>query len=61
MRYVQVDTQSDPQSSSHPSTEKQKNLSTILATELLSMGLADAHSDEYGYVYATIPFHQTNE
>lgn len=55
MRYVQVDTQSDPQSSSHPSTEKQKDLSTILAAELLFMGLADAHSDEYGYVYATIP------
>ncbi len=55
MRYVQVDTQSDPQSSSHPSTEKQKDLSTILAAELLSMGLTDAHSDQYGYVYATIP------
>jgi len=55
MRYVQVDTQSDPQSSSHPSTEKQKDLSTILAAELQFIGLADAHSDEYGYVYATIP------
>ncbi len=54
MRYVQVDTQSDPQSDCHPSTEKQKDLSTILAAELLSIGLADAHSDEYGYVYATI-------
>jgi len=55
MRYVQVDTQSDPQSNSHPSTAKQKDLSTILAAELLAMGIADAHMDEYGYVYGTIP------
>jgi tripeptide aminopeptidase len=55
MRYVQVDTQSDPASDKHPSTEKQKDLSKILATELLSMGLQDAHTDEYGYVYASIP------
>jgi len=55
MRYVQVDTQSDPQSSGCPTTEKQKNLSTILAKELLAIGLNDAHTDEYGYVYASIP------
>jgi len=55
LRYVQVDTQSDPQSDTHPSTEKQKNLSAILAAELMLMGLTDAHADEYGYVYATIP------
>ncbi len=55
MRYVQVDTQSDPLSHSHPSTEKQKNLSRILADELQQMGITDAHMDEYGYVYATIP------
>ncbi|HUR65196.1 MAG TPA: peptidase T [Chitinophagaceae bacterium] len=55
MRYVQVDTQSDPQSSSHPTTEKQKELSKILADELKKMGIADAHMDEWGYVYATIP------
>ena len=54
MRYVQVDTQSDPQSHTHPSTEKQKDLSAILVAELLVMGIADAHMDEYGYVYATI-------
>jgi tripeptide aminopeptidase len=54
MRYVQVDTQSDPQSSSQPSTEKQKDLSRILVTELKEMGLHDAHLDEHGYVYATI-------
>lgn len=55
MRYVQVDTQSDPTSDKHPTTEKQKDLSKILAAELWAMGLQDAHTDEYGYVYATIP------
>jgi tripeptide aminopeptidase len=54
-RYVQIDTQSDPQSTSHPTTEKQKELSRILADELKAMGIEDAHMDEYGYVYATIP------
>jgi tripeptide aminopeptidase len=55
LRYVQIDTQSDPQSKSSPSTEKQKNLSKLLAEELKQIGLADAHMDEWGYVYATIP------
>ncbi|MDB5230052.1 MAG: pepT [Chitinophagaceae bacterium] len=54
MRYVQVDTQSDAQSQAQPSTEKQKDLSKILVKELLEIGLADAHLDEHGYVYATI-------
>jgi tripeptide aminopeptidase len=54
MRYVQVDTQSDPQSGTTPSTEKQKILGNILVNELLELGIADAHLDEYGYVYATI-------
>lgn len=55
MRYVQIDTQSDPQSGTHPSTEKQKNLSKILVEELKHIGIANAEIDEYGYVYATIP------
>lgn len=55
MRYVQVDTQSDPNSPTQPSTEKQKNLSKILVEELKALGIADALLDEYGYVYATIP------
>ena len=54
-RYVQIDTQSNPQSSSYPTTEKQKDLSKILAEELKQLGVADAHLDEWGYVYATIP------
>ena len=55
MKYVQVDTQSDPNGNSHPTTEKQKDLSKILFEELKQMGLADVETDEYGYVYATIP------
>jgi tripeptide aminopeptidase len=55
MRYVQVDTQSDPQSSASPTTEKQKDLGRILAAELKQMGIEDAHMDDFGYVYATIP------
>ncbi|HEY6899327.1 MAG TPA: peptidase T [Puia sp.] len=55
VRYVQVDTQSDPQSSSFPSTEKQKDLGRILVKELLDMGVSDAEMDEFGYVYATLP------
>jgi tripeptide aminopeptidase len=53
--YVQIDTQSDPNSLSQPSTEKQKDLSRVLVGELLAMGLKDAHLDEFGYVYATLP------
>ncbi len=53
-KYVQVDTQSDPESTTFPSTEKQKDLSRILVQELLDMGLEDAHLDEFGYVYATL-------
>jgi len=55
MRYVQIDTQSDPLSNTHPTTEKQKDLSRLLEKELKNMGIEDAHMDEYGYVYATIP------
>ncbi|MDH6257871.1 peptidase T [Bradyrhizobium sp. BR13661] len=55
LRYVTIDTQSDPNSPSSPSTEKQKDLGRVLVTELKAMGVADAHLDDYGYVYATIP------
>ncbi|MBB3967114.1 peptidase T [Rhizobium metallidurans] len=55
LRYVVIDTQSDPQSLSQPSTEKQRNLGRVLVEELLAIGLSDAHLDEYGYIYATIP------
>lgn len=55
MRYVQVDTQSDPLSKSFPSTEKQKDLSQLLVSELKEMGVQDVEMDDNGYVYATIP------
>jgi tripeptide aminopeptidase len=55
LRYVTIDTQSDPESPASPSTEKQKDLGRVLVTELKAIGIADAHLDEYGYVYGTIP------
>lgn len=55
LRYVTIDTQSDPASPRSPSTEKQKDLGRVLAAELKAMGIADAHLDDYGYVYGTIP------
>ena len=55
LRYVVIDTQSDASSPTQPSTEKQKNLGRLLVEELLAIGLTDAHLDEHGYVYATVP------
>jgi tripeptide aminopeptidase len=55
LRYVTIDTQSDPRSATQPSTEKQKNLGRLLVEELLGLGLDDAHLDEHGNVYATVP------
>ncbi|SEI02811.1 tripeptide aminopeptidase [Rhizobium tibeticum] len=55
LRYVVIDTQSDPASSTQPSTVKQKDLGRLLVDELLTIGLSDAHLDEHGYVYATVP------
>ena len=55
LNYVKYDTQSDEESTSFPSTEKQKNLSKDLAKELKELGLNDAHMDENGYVMATLP------
>ncbi|MDF1607454.1 peptidase T [Hoeflea sp. YIM 152468] len=55
LRYVVIDTQSDPASQSQPSTEKQKHLGHVLVAELLALGLTDAHMDEHGNIYATLP------
>jgi tripeptide aminopeptidase len=55
MRYVQIDTQSDPESDDFPTTEKQKDLSKILETELKAMGLSNVELDAFGYVYTTLP------
>lgn len=59
--YVKIDTQSDPSSETVPSTEKQKNLGRVLVQQLLAMGVADAHLDDYGYVYATIPSNSSKD
>ncbi|MGZ5246649.1 MAG: peptidase T [Flavitalea sp.] len=59
LRYVQIDTQSDPLSTTQPSTEKQKDLSRILVAELQEMGIEDAELDSHGYVYATLPSNTT--
>ncbi|MBK8712060.1 MAG: peptidase T [Niastella sp.] len=55
MRYVRIDTQSDPESETFPTTEKQKNLSRLLAQELKDMGITQVETDTFGYVYATLP------
>ena len=55
LRYAAIDTQSDPASPTCPSTAKQKDLGALLVRELQAIGISDAHLDEHGYVYATIP------
>ncbi len=54
LKYVTFDTQSDPESTTFPSTEKQKDLGKVLVEELLALGLSDAAMDENGYVFATL-------
>jgi tripeptide aminopeptidase len=61
MRYVTIDTQSDPLSPIFPSTDKQKELSALLVSELKEMGVSNAHLDEHGYVYATLPSNTSKE
>jgi tripeptide aminopeptidase len=55
LRYVVIDTQSDPHADGYPSTAKQLDLSRLLVEELRALGLEDAHLDEHGYVFATLP------
>ena len=61
IRYAKIDTQSDPNSETCPSTIKQKNLGKLLVEELIAMGIKDAELDQYGYVYATIPSNTTKQ
>ncbi|MEO6328825.1 MAG: peptidase T [Ginsengibacter sp.] len=61
MRYVQVDTQSDPHSNTFPSSSKQKDLSKLLVKELKASGIDNAEMDDFGYVYATIPSNSTKQ
>lgn len=55
LRYVQIDTESDPRSSTYPSTAKQFDLLNLLAQELRELGVEDVRQDKYGYVMATLP------
>ncbi len=61
IKYVQIDTQSDPDSQTYPSTEKQKNLGRILVSELQELGLKNVELDEFGYVYAELPSNTTKQ
>ncbi len=55
IRYVKIDTQSDPNGTANPTTEKQKDLSKVLEEELKAMGLKQVEMDKYSYVYASLP------
>jgi len=55
LRYVRIDTQARYGSDTYPSTEKQLELSRLLADELRGLGAADVELTEHGYVFATIP------
>ena len=55
LRYIRFDTQSDEFSQTCPSTEKQKVLGSLLVEEMRSIGISDAHMDENGYIYGTVP------
>lgn len=61
LRYVQIDTQSDPNATCFPSTEKQKNLGKLLVNELQDLGITNAHMDDFGYVYAYLPSNLSKE
>lgn len=55
LRYAQVDTKSDPDSETCPSTEKQLNLGHMLVEELKEIGMTEVSMDANGYVMATLP------
>src|SRR3954454_15207346 len=55
VRYAQIDTQSDEESDTFPSTAKQLDLLRLLRDELEGLGLEDVELDEYGYVFAPLP------
>jgi tripeptide aminopeptidase len=61
IRYVQIDTTADPNSSSFPSSMKQKDLGLVLFNELTAMGLKAVEMDEWGYIFATIPSNSSTE
>ncbi len=61
IKYVQIDTTADPNSSTFPSSMKQKDLSQVLFDELKDIGIKDVEMDQWGYIYATIPSTSSNK
>ena len=61
LSYVKIDTQSDPKSTTSPSTEKQKDLALLIVKELHDLGISNAHTNEYGYVYAHLESNVSDE
>ena len=61
LRYVKIDTQSQEDSESYPSTEKQLDLLRLLVEELEELGVSDAAIDKHGYVTATIPSNMSSD
>jgi tripeptide aminopeptidase len=61
LTYVKIDTQSDPKSTTSPSTEKQKDLALLLVKELHDLGITNAHTNEFGYVYAHLESNVSND
>ena len=55
IRYAKIDTQSNPETGAHPSTEKQFALARLLTEELKELGAQDVRLDEHCYVYAQLP------
>ncbi len=60
IKYAKIDTTADPNSTSFPSSEKQKDLSKILVEDLKNLGVVDAEMDQWGYVFGTIPSNSQN-
>ena len=61
LSYVKIDTQSDPESESFPSSKKQLNLAALLKEELIALGLEDADQNKWGYVTATLKTNQKHQ
>ncbi|MEG0592493.1 MAG: peptidase T [Coprobacillus sp.] len=61
LKYVSFDTQSDPKSETAPSSTKQFELGKYLVEEMKSVGIANAHLDEFGIVYGTIPSNNNHQ
>lgn len=61
IKYARIDTEADPNSTTFPSTLKQKDLGKVLVEELKELGLTEVEMDEWGYVFGTIPSNSENE